>query len=159
MRRLFNRWRRAATAESRLDEEIQFHLEQQTAKNLGAGMTPEEAHRHARRQFGGATQTFERAREAIGLRWLGGVRRDVAYAVRRLVRDRWVTLGALVAIALGIGANTAVFAIVNTVLFGGLPLDQPDKIVWLDTRDLRGRPLLVSLEDFEDWRCDSSTTV
>ena len=89
--------------------------------------------------------------------WLDGVGRDLAFAVRRLSKDRWVTLGAVVAIALGIGANTAVFAIAKTVLFGSLPFDQPEKIMWLDTRDLRGRTLGVSLQDFEDWRRTSRT--
>jgi len=77
---------------------------------------------------------------------------DLRFAVRRLVKDRWFTLAAIAALALGIGANTAVFTFVNAVLLRGLPFDQPERIMWIDTHDARGRNFGVSLEDFEDWR-------
>ena len=64
---------------------------------------------------------------------------DLRFAVRRLVNDRWFTLAAVVALALGIGANSAVFTLVNAVLLRGLPLDRPDRITWIDTSDTRGR--------------------
>src|SRR5688500_8073220 len=82
---------------------------------------------------------------------------DVRFALRRLVRDRWFTLAAIVALALGIGANSAVFTLVSAVLLRGLPFDQPDRIMWIDTRDVRGRNLGVSVDDFEDWRRASRT--
>src|SRR3989449_10639273 len=82
---------------------------------------------------------------------------DLRFALRRLVKDRWFTLAAVAALALGIGANSAVFTLVNAVLLRGLPFDQPDRIMWLDTRDLRGRISGVSLQDFEDWRRASRT--
>jgi putative ABC transport system permease protein len=77
---------------------------------------------------------------------------DLRFALRRLTKDRWFTLAAVIALALGIGANTAVFTLVNAVLLRGLPFDQPERIMWIDTRDARGRTFGVSLEDFEDWR-------
>jgi putative ABC transport system permease protein len=77
---------------------------------------------------------------------------DLRFAARRLVKDRWFTLAAIVALALGIGANSAVFTLVNAVLLRGLPFDRPDRIMWIDTQDARGRNFGVSLDDFEDWR-------
>ena len=82
---------------------------------------------------------------------------DLRFAVRRLVKDRWFTLAAIVALALGIGANSAVFTLVNAILLRGLPFDQADRIMWLDTRDARGRNLGVSFDEFEDWRRASRT--
>ncbi len=77
---------------------------------------------------------------------------DLRFAVRRLVKDRWFTLAAIVALALGIGANSAVFTLVNAVLLRGLPFDAPERIMWIDTQDTRGRRSGVSPQDFEDWR-------
>ncbi len=78
---------------------------------------------------------------------------DLRVAVRRLIRDRWFTLVASVALALGIGANNAVFTLVNAVLIRSLPFPKPDQIVLILTRDTkRGSDLGVSLADFEDWR-------
>src|SRR5688572_21652238 len=82
---------------------------------------------------------------------------DLRFAARRLIKDRWFTLAAVVALALGIGANSAVFTLVNGVLLRGLPFDEPDRIMWLDTRDTRGRNFGVSLQDFEDWKGASRT--
>src|SRR5688572_2096436 len=82
---------------------------------------------------------------------------DVRFAVRRLFKDRWFTLAAIVALALGIGANSAVFTFVNAVLLRGLPFDQPDRIMWIDTQDVRGGRFLASVQDFEDWRRASRT--
>lgn len=80
---------------------------------------------------------------------------DARFAIRRLVKDRWFTLAAIVALALGIGANSAVFTLVNAVLLRGLPFDQPDRIMWIDTEDTRGRRSGVSPQDFDDWRAAS----
>src|SRR5438132_465430 len=77
---------------------------------------------------------------------------DLRFAFRRLFKDRWFTLAAIVALALGIGANSAVFTLVNAVLLRGLPFNRPDRIMWIDTHDTRGRNFGVSLQDFEDWR-------
>src|SRR5688572_10458449 len=77
---------------------------------------------------------------------------DLRFAARRLIKDRWLTLAAIAALALGIGANSAVFTLVNAVLLRGLPFDEPDRIMWLSTQDTRARSFGVSLDDFEDWR-------
>src|SRR5918996_1472707 len=69
---------------------------------------------------------------------------DLRFAARRLVKDRWFTVAAVAALALGIGANSAVFTFVNAVLLRGLPLDDPDSIVSVGNLDARGRPAGVS---------------
>jgi putative ABC transport system permease protein len=82
---------------------------------------------------------------------------DLRFAARRLVKDRWFTLAAIAALALGIGANSAVFTLVNAVLLRGLPFEQPDRIVVVDWRDARGRGFGNSLDDFDDLRRSSRT--
>jgi putative ABC transport system permease protein len=82
---------------------------------------------------------------------------DLRFASRRLVKDRWITLAAVVALALGIGANSAVFTLVNGVLLRGLPFDQPERIMWVDTHDAKARTFGVSVDDYGDWRAATRT--
>src|SRR5918995_108087 len=82
---------------------------------------------------------------------------DVRYAGRLLVKNRWFTLMAVVVLALGIGANNAVFTIVNAVLLRSLPFPEADQIMFLGTQDRQGRTLGVSLRDFEDWKAATQT--
>jgi putative ABC transport system permease protein len=82
---------------------------------------------------------------------------DLRYAVRMLVKRRWYTLAAMTALALGIGANTAVFTLVNVVLLQGLPFDRSDRIVALGMQDPRPRNFGVSSQDFDDWRRGTRT--
>ncbi len=77
---------------------------------------------------------------------------DLRFAVRLLIKERWFTAVAAIALALGIGVNTAVFTFVNAVLIRGLPFEHPDRIISLGTTDARGRPLGLSKLDFQDWR-------
>ena len=81
---------------------------------------------------------------------------DLRYAARLLLKDRWFTAVAAIALALGIGVNATVFTLVNATLIRGLPFDRPDEIMSLGTRDARGRPGGVSLLDFQDWRAARS---
>ena len=83
--------------------------------------------------------------------------RDIRFAGRLLVKNRWFTVMAVVVLALGIGANNAVFTIVNGVLLRNLPVPEPDEIMFLGTRDTQGRNQGVSLRDFEDWRAATRT--
>ena len=80
------------------------------------------------------------------------VLRDLRYAARRLMRDRRFTLAAVAALALGIGATSAVFTLVNAVMLRSLPFDEPERVMWLGTRDAQGRNYGVSEPDFDDWR-------
>jgi predicted permease len=77
---------------------------------------------------------------------------DLRFAVRMLIKDRWFTLAAATALALGIGANATVFTLVNAVLLRGLPFADPDRIMALRTQTLKGQGAGVSFEDFKDWR-------
>src|SRR5262245_34965285 len=81
-----------------------------------------------------------------------GIWQDLRFAVRLLVKERWFTAVAAVALALGLGANTAVFTFVNAVLIRGLPFEHPDRIVALGTTDARGRQLGISRLDFQHWQ-------
>jgi putative ABC transport system permease protein len=83
---------------------------------------------------------------------MSSILQDLRYAARRLVRDRRFTFAAVAALALGIGATSAVFTLVNAVLLRSLPFAEPDRIMWLGTRDAQGRDFGVSEPDFEDWR-------
>jgi predicted permease len=82
---------------------------------------------------------------------------DLRFAVRVLVKNRWFTLMAAFVLALGIGANNAVFTIVNAVLLRNLPFPNPDQIMLVQTGDTRGRTFGVSMRDFEDWRASAKT--
>jgi len=83
------------------------------------------------------------------------VLQDVRFALRLLIKDKWFTLVAVIALALGLGANSAVFTFVNAVLIRGVPFDEPDRIMSIGARDARGRLIGVSLLDFEDIRAGS----
>src|SRR4029079_1755997 len=82
---------------------------------------------------------------------------DVRFAARLLVKDRWFTLAAATALALGIGANAAVFTFVNAVLLRGLPFDNPQQIISLGVMNARGQRNAVSYPEFGDWREQTQT--
>jgi len=114
---------------SELDEELQFHLEQAVAVKSAGGMTPEEARRQALIEFGGVEQTRERCHEQEPGWWIGTLRQDVRYALRGFRRNPAFTITVIVTLALGIGATTAVFSVVDRILFRALPYAHADRIV------------------------------
>ncbi len=119
--------RQAADAE--LDSELRFHLEQQIAENRAAGMTETEARQAALRLFGNPTVVREHARETWSWQWLESLVRDVHQGVRRLRRAPSFAITAIVVLALGIGANIALFTVVNSVLLKPLPVAHPERLV------------------------------
>ncbi len=134
-----------------LDEEIRLHIEQETAQNIARGMAPREARRHALRAFGGVDQTKEECREAWGLALVDSLSRDVRYAARRLARDWRFTLPAVLVLALGIGANTAMFSAVNTALFRPLPFADADRLVNIyQNMGEASQPMANSYAAYED---------
>src|SRR3954469_24506585 len=122
--------------DERLDEEVRFHIEMQTERNISMGMTPEEARRRALLQFGGRDRWKEEARDEYRSRPFDGVRKDFVHAVRSLLHHRGFAVTAILTLALGIGASTAVFSVVNAVLLRPLPYANADRLmlVWGDMR-------------------------
>src|SRR5438132_8499136 len=112
-----------------LDDELQFHLDQSTQTNITAGMTPEEARRRAGIAFGGIERTGEQCFEQRPGWLLEAVLQDVHYAVRWLRRNPIFTFAVIATLALGIGATTAVFSVVDSVLLRPLPYPNSERIV------------------------------
>ncbi len=104
-------------SENEMDEELRLHLERTIEQRIAAGMPPEEARRLSRLEFGGVEQIKEDCRDARGIGLFDNLARDTRHGVRRLVRDWQFTTAAVLILALGIGANTAIFSVVNTALF------------------------------------------
>jgi len=149
-----------ARSEPDLARELASHLTLMEEDLQRHGMTSDEARLAARRAFGGVEQTKEHHRDTRSFVWLDDVRRDVAYALRTARRSPGFALLGVAVLALGIGANTAVFSVVNTVLLKPLPYQDPDRIVTLTTdlvRDvgpIRGN---IADADFQDWRSQATT--
>ena len=120
----------------RLDDEVQFHLEQQITENIAAGMNPQEARYAAMRTFGNPTITKEQARDTWGWIWLEQIGQDFRYGIRMLSRNPGFTLVAVLSLALGIGVNTTVFSAVNTVLLRPLAYPDADRLVLVQYRSL-----------------------
>jgi len=112
-----------------IDEELQFHLEQQAEANIAAGMTPQEARRQAAIAFGGVERTKEESHQQRPSFYIETVLQDIRYALRGFVRNPAVTLTILVTLMLGIGSTTAVFSIVDRILFRSLPYGNADRLV------------------------------
>jgi putative ABC transport system permease protein len=138
-RELFRRKR----FEKEMDDELRFHLESMIKSNIHAGMTPKEARRSARLAFGGIDQVKEECREARGFRFFGEMRQDLSYAVRQLIHNPGFAILAILVLALGIGANTAVVSIIDQLIFRPLPVLEPERLAgisqssYLDYIDLR----------------------
>ncbi|HEX2643587.1 MAG TPA: ABC transporter permease, partial [Thermoanaerobaculia bacterium] len=120
---------RQRTAEPELDEEVRFHIDMQTEKNLRLGMSPEEARRAALVAFGGRERFLEEARDEYRNRPLEDLAQDLRYGVRSALRSPLFSLLAIVTLALGIGANAAVFGVVKSVLLDALPYADADRLV------------------------------
>ena len=116
-------------AEGELDEELRFHMEMEARKRRAEGLTDEEARVAARARFGGADLVREECRDVRGLTLLENLARDVRYGARMLCKTPGFTAIAVLSLAIGIGANTAVFSLLDTVLLRMLPVRNPEQLV------------------------------
>lgn len=150
-----------STADVELENELRFHLEEQIAENRAAGMTETEARQAALRLFGNPAVVREHARETWSWQWLESLARDVRQGMRRLMRAPSFALTAIVVLALGIGANIALFTVVNSVLFKPLAVAHQDRLVRIYEADSRGRfqDNVVAGGCFARWQQQARTLV
>jgi predicted permease len=150
---------RKGEMERELEEELRYHLERETERNLRGGMSPEEARYAALRAFGGVEQAREQCREARGVRLIEDFWQDVRFGLRMLGKRPVFTSVALLTLSLGIGANTAIFSVVNAVLLRPLPYEDSERIVrvWntFAPRGLTRQP--VSEPEFVEFRDQSKS--
>jgi putative ABC transport system permease protein len=156
LRNLFRFHRRDAD----LDQEVQSHLALLTDENLRAGMSAQEAQRAARMELGGLEQVKEQVREQRIGNWLNSVLSDIRYGLRQLRKNPSFTAVAIFTIALGVGANTAIFGIVNWVLIRPLPVANPEQITYLayQQKGAEGWSNGFSYPDLEEIRTQAAST-
>lgn len=168
MRERYRPWRgvfpRFGTSED-VDREIRAHLEMRAEELEAAGWEPAEARAEARRRFGDVQATADeceritRRHDQVRRRGrrMGEIWQDVRYGVRALVKAPGFTVVALLTLALGIGANTAIFSVVNGVVLRPLPYEDPDELVYITERARSGGTMSVAWANFRDWRASSGS--
>ena len=162
-------WRSTSRIRTDIDDELHFHLDMRTHELMAAGMSEVDARREATREFGDVefTRRYCRTLDERGERatrrgdWLADAAHDLAQAVRVLRRSPGFLLIALVTIALGVGANSAIFSVIRGVLLRPLPFAQPDRLiaVYEDNRPDHSPRSQLAAADYVDYRRDQSTLI
>jgi putative ABC transport system permease protein len=148
---------RRETVESEMEEELRLHSERQLEKYLKTGMSRGEAQRRVRMDFGGLEQVKEECRDARGVSLLETLAQDLRYGWRTLLNSPGFAAAALFTLALGIGANTAIFSVVYGVLLQPLPFRDAARLVLLHETTPKVGDVSVSYPNFQDWRAQSHT--
>jgi predicted permease len=153
LRNLF--WSRRVDTD--LDEEVRSHLEMLADENSRAGMSAQQARRAARIELGGIDQVKEQVRDVRIGNWLHSVISDGRYAVRQIAKSPGFTIVSVLTLALAIGANTALFSVINGVLLNPLPYPDPDQLVTLHESKPNFNTGSISYPNFLDWQKDNRT--
>ena len=154
---LLRRWRALThhdELDQELDEELRFHLDRQIEQNIKTGMAPDEARYAALKSFSRVDQSKEECRDARGVGLLENLMRDASYSLRILVKNYAFTIVVVLTLALGIGANTAIFSFANGILLRPLPYPQSERLAVIDETALKRGvdSMSVSFPNFLDWR-------
>jgi predicted permease len=143
--------------EKQLDSELRFHFDQLVADYMRQGMTEAEARRKARQEFGGMEQVKEECRDARRTLWLDSTLQDIRFSLRTMRKNAALTITVIATLALGIGVNTAIFSVVNSVLLRGLPYAQPNRLITLFETMPQMPQSSAAYLNYLDWRKLNST--
>jgi hypothetical protein len=137
-----------------LEEELAFHIDQETAANVRRGMDPREARRRAALRLGGVNRTAEAVRDARGTRLLEDLSRDVKYAFRSLLRTPVFTATVVLVLGIGIGATTSIYSAVQSVVLRPLPFVEPENVyvLWESHPETGIERELASPANYLDWK-------
>jgi predicted permease len=139
-------------SEEELEREVAAHVALIEEEHRRRGLAPDEARLAARRAMGSVAFTKDLHRDARSFGWLDDLRRDLRYAVRELGRRPGFTAVAVSALALGIGVNTTFFTLVNAICLRGLPIEAPERVLYVSSRDAQNRSASLSYAEFEELR-------